>query len=270
VARLTRAGCVAADDEAAALLAAVPSPSILAGWVDRREQGEPLAWIIGTATFCGHAVRVDPGVYVPRWHTELLAAEAARRLPPDGRAADLCTGAGAIAVHLRAAVPGAHVIGVDRDPVAVRCARRNGVAAVVGHAGTPLAADAFDVVTAVAPYVPTNHLPLLARDVRRYEPAAALDGGCDGLAVVRPVIADAARLLHLGGSLLLEIGGDQLDPVSTALTNAGFVDVDPWADEDGDLRGVAAVLATRTCRPTSSFARARAHAGRVRLPGQPR
>jgi len=114
------------------------------------------------------------------------------------------------------------------------------VATLVGDAGAPLAPAAFDVVTAVAPYVPTDHLQLLARDVRAYEPRMALDGGDDGLDVVRAVVADAARILRTGGALLLELGGDQLEPVIPALGAAGFGDLEPFTDEEGDLRGVAA------------------------------
>jgi release factor glutamine methyltransferase len=213
---------------------------MLDGWITRREAGEPLAWITGRTTFCGRVLRVDPGVYPPRRQTEVLAVEAAARLPEGGRAADLCCGSGAIAAHLAATVAGARVVGVDRDPVAVRCARSNGVAACIGDVGAPLAADAFDVVTAVAPYVPTDRLPFLPRDVRAYEPIRALDGGDDGLAIVRRVITDAARILRADGTVLLEIGGDQLGPTSDTLRAAGFTHIEAWADDDGDLRGVAA------------------------------
>jgi len=115
----------------------------------------------------------------------------------------------------------------------------------VGHAGAPLVADAFDVVTAVAPYVPRDQLQFLPRDVQAYEPAAALDGGHDGLAVVRVVVADAARILHAGGVIVLELGGDQLGPATSVLTAAGFDDVEAVTDDDGDLRGVAATLTGR-------------------------
>jgi release factor glutamine methyltransferase len=81
---------------------------------------------------------------------------------------------------------------------------------------------------------------LLARDVRAYEPRVALDGGGDGLDVVRAVITDAARILRAGGSLLLEVGGDQLESVTAALLAAGFGDVEAFTDEEGDLRGIAA------------------------------
>src|SRR5205085_2097450 len=115
VERLSAAGCIAAEDEAAELLAAGPDAATLEGWLRRREQGEPLAWITGRMRFCGQTLRVTAGVYVPRVQSEELARRAASLLPVGGLAVDLCTGAGAIAVHLRAEVPTATVVGVDVD-----------------------------------------------------------------------------------------------------------------------------------------------------------
>ena len=98
----------------------------------------------------------------------------------------------------------------------------------------------MDVVTAVAPYVPTDELAFLPADVTRYEPLHALDGGGDGLTLVRRVIADAARLLRSGGWLLLELGGAQDAALAVELAAHGFADVSQWADDDDDLRGLAA------------------------------
>ena len=209
--RLTAAGCVAADSEAAELVAAAADDRTLEAWVRRREQGEPLAWITGTTTFCGRRLRIDPGVYVPRPHSEELARRAARLVPAGGRAVDLCTGAGAIAAHLQLGRrrPEPAVIGVDVDRRAVECARRNGVVAVLGDVEPPLRSGTVDVVTAVAPYVPTGELRFLPVDVQRFEPRRALDGGGDGLDLVRRIVAAAARLLRAGGWLLVELGGDQ-------------------------------------------------------------
>jgi release factor glutamine methyltransferase len=244
--RLWAAGCVAADEEAEELWAAAPDDATVEAWLRRREQGEPLAWITGTLPFCGRTLRVDRGVYVPRYQTEDLARRAATLLAavPAGpaRAVDLCTGAGAIAAHLRAEVPGAAVVGVDIDPLAVACARRNGVPAVQADLDRPpLRAAAFELVTAVAPYVPTGEIAFLPADVQRYEPRRALDGGDDGLDLVRRVVAAAGRLLRRpGGWLLTEVGGDQHDLLQPALDAAGFGPASPWFDEDGDLRGLAA------------------------------
>jgi release factor glutamine methyltransferase len=243
--RLIAAGCVAAGDEAEELMAAAPDATTLETFLLRREQGEPLAWITGSTGFCGHTVNVDQGVYVPRAQSEELARRAAsllaaRRDRP--RAADLCTGSGAVAVHLMAVVPDANVVAVDLDVRSVVCAQRNGVAAIAGDLGRPLAREAFDVVTAVAPYVPTPALPLLPADVLRYEPLLALDGGSDGLALVRRLVACAAELLRPGGWLLTEVGGDQDRRLAHTLVERGFGAVASWVDEDGELRGLVAQL----------------------------
>ena len=238
--RLAAAGCVAAAEEAAELLAAAPDRPTLDAWLRRREQGEPVAWLTGTATFCGRALHVAPGVYVPRLRSEELAHRAATLLTDRGRALDLCTGAGAVAAHLMAQVPTAAVVGTDIDVRAAACARRNGVPTVVADLAAPLRRhQGFDVITAVAPYVPTGELRLLAADVQRHEPGAALDGGADGLDVVRRVVAAARRLLRPGGSLLIEVGGGQDEALGPTLAAAGFDLVTPWWDDDGDLRGIA-------------------------------
>lgn len=240
VERLIAAGCVAATAEAAVLLTLTPDELTLEAWLCRREQGEPLAWITGTALFCGQTLHVAPGVYVPRIHTEELARRAATLLPDNGWAVDLCTGAGAVAAHLKAQVPTATVVGIDVDLQAAACARRNGVPTAVADLATPLRCrEGFDVVTAVAPYVPTGELRLLPADVQRYEPRLALDGGADGLDLVRRVIAAAGRLLRSGGWLLVEVGGDQDEALAHTLTASGFDLVVPWWDDDGDLRGIA-------------------------------
>jgi release factor glutamine methyltransferase len=239
--RLARAGCVAADAEAAELVSSLGSDDegALDAAIRRREDGEPLAWIVGGMTFCDRRIAVDPGVYVPRTQTEDLARRAAARLPAGGRAIDLCTGSGAVAAHLRAARPAASAIGIDRDPRAAACAARNGVTAVVADLATCIAgAGTFDVVTSVPPYVPTDAVALLPPDTQRHEPRGALDGGEDGLDVALRVVAAAERLLHPGGWLLIELGGDQDALLVPALS--GFTNIEPWHDDHGDLRGLEA------------------------------
>jgi release factor glutamine methyltransferase len=244
--RLIAAGCVAAEQEAAAFLAAARDAPTLEAWLRRREQGEPPAWITGTVLFCDQTLHLAPGVYVPRIQSEELARRAAALLPDNGRAVDLCTGAGAVAAHLLTQVPTATVIGIDVDVRAATCARRNGVPTAVADLAEPLRRlEGFDVVTAVAPYVPTGELRLLPADVRRYEPRLALDGGADGLDLVRRVIAAAMRLLRPGGWLLIEVGGEQDEILAPTLGACGFDLVTPWCDDDGDLRGIA-TRATRS------------------------
>jgi release factor glutamine methyltransferase len=238
--RLMAAGCVAAHAEAAELVAAAPDEPTLEAWLRRREQGEPPAWITGMVRFGGRDLHIAPGVYVPRAQSEELARRAAARLPPHGRAVDFGTGTGAIATHLLAQVAMAAVVGVDLDRRAAACAQRNGVPVVVADLSEPPFRSAgVDVVTAVAPYVPTGELRFLPADVQRYEPRLALDGGADGLGLVRRVIVAAGSMLRPGGWLLIEVGGDQDEALAPSLAAAGFDQGTPWFDDDGDLRGLA-------------------------------
>jgi release factor glutamine methyltransferase len=189
---------VAAEEEAAEFLSAAPDEATLEAWLRRREQGEPPSWITGKVLFCGQVLHMAPGVYVPRSQSEERAGRAATLLPDNGRALDLCTGVGAVAAYLLAQVPTAAVTGIDSDFRAAACARRNGVPTAVADLAEPLRNHRqFDVVSAVAPYVPTRAIQLLPVDVQRYEPRVGLDGGADGLNVVRQVIAAASRLLSL-------------------------------------------------------------------------
>ncbi len=238
--RLVAAGCVAAAEEAALFMTAAPDAATLDAWLCRRELGEPPGWITGQVRFSERVLQLLPGVYVPRAQSEELARRAAALLPERGRVVDICTGAGAIAAHLKAEVPTALVIGVDIDARAAACARRNGVLTVVADAAEPIRGDAtFDIVTAVTPYVPTDDIRLLPADVQRHEPHRALDGGADGLTVVRRVIAAASRLLRPGGWLLIEVGGDQDRSLAPTFAANGFDNVTVWRDTDGDVRGVA-------------------------------
>jgi len=243
---LSEAGCVAASEEAGELIqAAAGNAAVLEDLVRRRTSGEPIAWLTGEIDFCGVKLFVAPGVYVPRWQTEPMAIRAASLLPTAGMAADLCTGAGAIAAALAVAVPTAQVVATELDPNAVRCARRNGVRVFEGFLDDPLPLEfehRVDVLTAVVPYVPTDSLRLLPRDVQKFEPRMALDGGVDGLDLLAEVARRSARWLSPGGWLLLELGGDQAQPMGRLLHELEFGDMDVMADEYGDPRAICARL----------------------------
>jgi release factor glutamine methyltransferase len=242
-AALRRAGCVAARDEAVELLEATGGDRrILDQLVARRSAGEPLAWLTGSVLFCGERVAVGPGVYVPRPQSEALALEAIARLPGRGLAVDLFTGSGAVAVAVARARPRARVLATEVDERAVACARANGVAVYVGDVAAGLPGGVrgrVDVVTAVAPYVPSGELRLLPRDVVAYEPRRALDGGADGADLLRRAVVEAAGLLRPGGSLLLELGGEEDALLAPLLAESGYLDVRPLYDAEGDLRGLA-------------------------------
>ncbi len=244
---LGRAGFIAADEEADELLArAAGNAVLLDAMVTRRLTGEPLAWITGSVRFCGIDVRVDPGVYVPRWHSEPLARRAAQRFPAEGVAVDVCTGSGAIARVLAVTRPGARVVATDLDERSVTCAAANGVEVYRGDLLAPLppALDGrVDVVVGVVPYVPTPELPLLQRDTFTFETSVAYDGGPDGAAILRRVAIDARRFLRRGGALLLELGGDHADLIAGDLARIGYADVALLIDEEGDARGIEATYA---------------------------
>jgi release factor glutamine methyltransferase len=241
---LAAGGCIAPDAEADALFeAAKEGVGSIGDLVARRLRGEPLAWITGWVRFCDRRVRVDHGVFVPRAQTEGLAWRAVSLLPEAGVAVDLCTGSGAVASVLAAARPRATVVATDIDPTAVACARRNGVDALEGDLDEPLPPSLrgrADVVTAVVPYVPTDELHLLPRDVLAFEPRRALDGGAHGTTMLARAAEAAARLLRPGGSVLLELGGDQAREVAAILEGVGLADVRVHRDEDGQDRAIEA------------------------------
>jgi release factor glutamine methyltransferase len=241
--RLRAMGCVAAEDEACELVDSAGDPLELETFLTRRSRGEPLAWITGSVQFCGRRLHIEPGVYVPRFESQELAIRAADVLAAEGgRAVDLCTGSGAVAAVLMDAAPEATVVGVEVDLRAAACARLNDVPVIRADVGEALRPHAFDLVTAVAPYVPSDQLVYLPADVLRHEPRVALDGGGDGLDVLRRVVAAAARLLRVRGHLFVELGADQDRALAPALALAGFQVADTWRDDDGDLRGLAARL----------------------------
>jgi release factor glutamine methyltransferase len=237
---------VAAEEEARELLACAENDeATVRTLAERRLAGEPLAWITGQAAFGDRSVCVHAGVYVPRWQSIALAGRAAARLPAFGRAIDLCTGTGAVAMALQAVRPSAHVVATDCDARAVACAQANGVEAYQGDlfAAVPSSfRGETDVVVAVVPYVPSTAFHLLPRDTLAFEDPSHYDGGPDGTDVLRRAITDAPGFLRPGGALLLELGGDQAGLLRSTLAEAGFHSVATWSDEDGDQRGLEATL----------------------------
>ena len=239
---MSEAGFVAAEEEAGELLARSGGDvDLLESLVARRLTGEPLAWIIGRVSFCGLDLRMDAGVYVPRWQSERLARCAIERLPSTGVAVDLCTGAGAIARALAGAHPGATVVASDLDPRAVTCAAANGVDVYWGDLFAPLPptlAGNVDVVVGVVPYVPTAALSFLQRDTLAFEAMLSYDGGADGTDVLRRVVTESPGLLRVGGTLLLELGAGQDQALGEDLTRLGYSDPVVLFDDDGDVRGI--------------------------------
>jgi len=227
VSRLRAAGCVFAEDEARLLMSAAGTPAELDAMVSRRAAGEPLEQVIGWAEFCGLRITVAPGVFVPRRRTEFLVRQAIAIARPGAVIVDLCCGAGAIGAALAAAVAGADVHAADVDPAAVRCARQNLPAGHVyeGDLYGPLPAGLrgrVQVLAANVPYVPTGEIRYLPPEARVHEPSVALDGGQDGLDVLRRVAAGALAWLAPGGHLLSETSERQAPLAGGVLAAAGL------------------------------------------------
>jgi release factor glutamine methyltransferase len=243
VTRLRAAGCVFAEDEAQLLIAAARTPADLADMVDRRAAGVPLEHVLGWAEFLGMRIAVDPGVFVPRRRTEFLvrqgvvlarasAGRAGQAVAPSRAAVvvDLCCGSGAVGVALVAALDRAELHAVDIDSAAVRCARRN-VSAAGGRVYEgdlyeplpPALRGCVDILVANAPYVPTRAIGLLPAEARVHEPLVALDGGADGLDVLRRVTADAPRWLAPGGHLLFETSERQAPHGVEIVARSGLI-----------------------------------------------
>lgn len=233
LARLRAAGCVFAEDEAALLLGAATDENDLERMVARRVSGVPLEHVLGWAEFCGLRIAVDEGVFVPRRRTEILVELAAAAAPPDAVVLDLCCGSGALGVAFAHLVGGAsgrvelHAADVNADAVA--CAARN-LAPLGGrvHHGDlfdplpPSLRGRIDVLLANVPYVPTSAIPLLPSEARDFEPLVTLDGGADGLDVLRRVAAGAPEWLAPGGRVLVESSEAQASAVVAAFQAAGL------------------------------------------------
>ncbi|MEH0840954.1 putative protein N(5)-glutamine methyltransferase [Micromonospora sp. CPCC 205711] len=254
VQRLRAAGCVYAEDEAQLLIAAADSPDALTTLVQRRVDGLPLEHVLGWAEFCGLRVAVDPGVFVPRGRTALLVAAAAAVTGPAPAVVDLCCGSGATTVALAARLAPRWLAAVDVDPAAVACARRNlagrDVPVLHGDLYDPLPPrwrGKLDLVVANAPYVPTAAVALLPPEARLYEAPVALDGGVDGLAVLRRVAAGAVDWLAPGGHLVVEISDSQAEPLCAAMTALGL---DPRVQRAEEWEATVVAARRPALRPT--------------------
>ncbi|MEK6776594.1 MAG: peptide chain release factor N(5)-glutamine methyltransferase [bacterium] len=197
---------------------------IFFGLVKRRCSREPLQYILGEASFYGRSFHVTPDVLIPRPETELLVEACLERIGRPGRIMDVGTGSGCIAVTLACELPEARVLALDAEEnalsVALSNARRHGVSERIRMICGDLAAAIrsgcrADLVVANLPYIPAAALDHLQIEVRDFEPVLALQGGEDGLLLIRRLIADLPRLLQPAGLAALEIGEDQGEAVES-------------------------------------------------------
>ncbi|MFF5582999.1 putative protein N(5)-glutamine methyltransferase [Streptomyces hygroscopicus] len=248
VTRLRAAGCVFAEDEARLILATAPTPAALRTMVERRAAGLPLEHVLGWAEFRGLRISIDAGVFVPRRRTEFLVERAVALARRGAVVVDLCCGSGALGASLASAVGEVELYAADIDPVAVRCARRN----VEAAGGTVYEGDLYaalpaalrgrvDVLLANVPYVPTGEVGLLPPEARVHEARVALDGGADGLDVLRRVTAQARGWLAPGGSLLFETSGRQASSAMAIVAGDGL---EPRLAESEELDATV-VIGTR-------------------------
>ncbi len=204
-------------------------------WVARRLAGEPVAYITGAWEFFGVPIHVTRDVLIPRSDTEILAEAAValfKNRNSHPRILDLCCGSGCIGCSLAVHMPAARVILVDKDPKALAVCRQNMTELNLGPRVMAVEADAsrkpplllgdFDLIVCNPPYIPTADIETLDRSVKDHEPYLALDGGEDGLDLIRPIIALWKSILRPGGTMMLEICEGQAEEVDRLLQEAGF------------------------------------------------
>ncbi|MDA8384455.1 MAG: peptide chain release factor N(5)-glutamine methyltransferase [Betaproteobacteria bacterium] len=225
-----------------------PIAGLYEALLDRRLQGEPMAYILGHREFYGMELCLSPAVLIPRPDTETLVEAALRRLPPATRRTvlDLGTGSGAIALALALQRPHAQVTASDISPDALGIAQANaqrlGAPNIDWHLGDWFEGldGQFDLIVSNPPYIPARDPHLDLGDLR-FEPPQALVGGPDGLEAIRRIIRQAHHHLATGGSLMVEHGFDQAQRVQDLLTAHGFEEVCAFPD----LAGIARVSAGR-------------------------
>lgn len=224
-------------------------------FVARRLAGEPVAYITGAWEFFGVPIKVTRDVLIPRFDTEVMAEAAValfKNRNSHPRILDLCCGSGCIGCSLAVAMPAARVILVDKDPRALSVCRSNMLELNLGPRVMCVEADAtkkpplllgdFDLIVCNAPYIPTAEIETLDSSVKDYEPYHALDGGEDGLDIIRPVIRLWKSILRPEGTMMLEVGEGQAETVQALMEEAGFAKTMTLKDTAGTQRIVVGRL----------------------------
>jgi len=219
--------------------------------VQRRLDGEPVAYIIGEWEFYGLPLDISRDVLIPRLDTEVLAERAillARENGAETRVLDLCAGSGCVGLAVAANVPQCRVVLADVSEGALKVCKQNIRRNDLNARVTALLADAreapastlwdFDVIACNPPYIPTGDIPGLDKSVQGYEPHLALDGGADGLDFYRAIARKWGVALRLGGRLLFEVGAGQAPDVELILGEFGYTDIQTFSDTQGIWRVV--------------------------------
>jgi release factor glutamine methyltransferase len=218
--------------------------------VRRRAEGEPLQYLLGSWDFFGRAFRTDPRALIPRPETEVLVEIVLKviraELRSRTRLLDVGTGSGVLAITFALECPNLQIVGSDVSPSALNLARENAEKQGLNHRIEWVESDllssvagSFDFLVANLPYIPTAELPKLAPEVKR-DPQLALDGGPDGLVVIRRLLQEAPRVLRDGAFVILEVGFDQAGRVADLLTAQKFRDISVENDYQGVRRFVTA------------------------------
>jgi release factor glutamine methyltransferase len=217
--------------------------------VERRRNGEPIAYIVGRREFYSLPLAVGPPVLIPRPETELLVDLALERISSNAGASvlDLGTGSGAIALAVKRNRPRARVVAVEMSAAALEYAKRNAaklgleIELLHGRWFEPVRGVRFDLIVSNPPYVALED-PHLNQGDLRFEPRYALVAGADGLDEIRDIARNAAQFLNAGGWLLLEHGAGQHEAVQALLAAARFTDITTWPDLAGIARATGGKL----------------------------
>jgi release factor glutamine methyltransferase len=218
-----------------------PELSRLRELVKRRRTHEPVAYLRGEREFYGRRFKVDRRVLIPRPDTETLVEtglERTRHVSMSMRALDLCTGSGCVAITLARQRPTSRVHATDLSADALVVARENALRLGAYNVSFSLGdlfdavptTSRFDLVTANPPYIPSSDLAGLSPDIRDFEPKLALDGGVDGLDVLRRIVAEGPKWLVPGGVLAVEVGAEEAREVARSFEARGFRDVTATKD----------------------------------------